>query len=146
MLELHSCLICSHSLHVRDLEFIVKSSEEHGSDIFRQILQAKCPSIYGHGLVKGISSFCVLKGLHNVIMIHFPQCLKHLSLFLGNVDCAIRHAWCSNLSSLSLQLVNIRWKFTKQLYLQIGELWCLQILDTVVLVNLIKCLQNIRLF
>ncbi|KAJ6864882.1 hypothetical protein NC651_035447 [Populus alba x Populus x berolinensis] len=78
MLELHSCLICSHSLHVRDLEFIVKSSEEHGSDIFRQILQAKCPSIYGHGLVK--------------------------------------------------------------------ELWCLQILDTVVLVNLIKCLQNIRFF
>ncbi|KAJ6864880.1 hypothetical protein NC651_035447 [Populus alba x Populus x berolinensis] len=56
MLELHSCLICSHSLHVRDLEFIVKSSEEHGSDIFRQILQAKCPSIYGHGLVKVVSS------------------------------------------------------------------------------------------
>ena len=58
----------------------------------------------------------------------------------------IRHAWCSNLSSLSLQLVNIRWKFTKQLYLQIGELWFLQILNTVVLVNLIKCLQNIRFF
>ena len=92
MLELQSCLICSHSLHVRDLEFIVKSSEEHGSDIFRQILQAKCPSIYGHGLVKGISSFCALKGLHNFIMIHFPQCLKHLSLFLGNVDCAVRRS------------------------------------------------------
>lgn len=37
----------------RDLEFIVKFSEEHGSDIFRQILQSLCPSIYGHELVKG---------------------------------------------------------------------------------------------
>lgn len=36
----------------RDLEFIVKFSEEHGSDIFRQILQSICPSIYGHELVK----------------------------------------------------------------------------------------------
>lgn len=38
----------------RDLEFIVKFSEEHGSDVFRQILQSICPSIYGHELVKGI--------------------------------------------------------------------------------------------
>ncbi|KAF5750356.1 DNA helicase MCM8 isoform X1 [Tripterygium wilfordii] len=36
----------------RDLEFIVKFTEEHGSDIFRQILQSICPSIYGHELVK----------------------------------------------------------------------------------------------
>lgn len=42
------------SFSARDLEFIVKFSEEHGSDIFRQILQSICPSIYGHELVKGI--------------------------------------------------------------------------------------------
>ncbi|KAL6507944.1 DNA replication licensing factor mcm8 [Orobanche gracilis] len=36
----------------RDLEFVVKFSEEHGSDVFRQILQSICPSIYGHDLVK----------------------------------------------------------------------------------------------
>lgn len=37
----------------RDLEFIVKFSEEHRSDVFRQLLQSFCPSIYGHELVKG---------------------------------------------------------------------------------------------
>ena len=37
----------------RDLEFIVKFNEEHGSDVFRQIVQSICPSIYGHELVKG---------------------------------------------------------------------------------------------
>lgn len=41
------------SFSPRDLEFIVKFSEEHGSDVFRQILQSICPSIYGHELVKG---------------------------------------------------------------------------------------------
>ncbi|RVW98801.1 putative DNA helicase MCM8 [Vitis vinifera] len=41
------------SFSPRDLEFIVKFSEEHGSDRFRQILQSICPSIYGHELVKG---------------------------------------------------------------------------------------------
>lgn len=43
-----------YSFSPRDLEFIVKFSEEHGSDVFRQILQSVCPSIYGHELVKGI--------------------------------------------------------------------------------------------
>lgn len=38
----------------KDLEFIVKFSEEYGSDVFRQVLQSICPSIYGHELVKGI--------------------------------------------------------------------------------------------
>ncbi|KAG0465126.1 hypothetical protein HPP92_019290 [Vanilla planifolia] len=42
-----------HTFSQRDLEFIVKFSEEHGSDIFRQIVQSFCPSIYGHELVKG---------------------------------------------------------------------------------------------
>ncbi|CAL0309852.1 unnamed protein product [Lupinus luteus] len=36
----------------KDLEFVVKFAEEHGSDLFRQILQSICPSIYGHELVK----------------------------------------------------------------------------------------------
>ena len=41
------------SFSPRDLEFIVKFSGEYGSDVFRQILQSICPSIYGHELVKG---------------------------------------------------------------------------------------------
>ena len=41
------------SFSSRDLEFVVKFAEEHGSDLFRQILQSICPSIYGHELVKG---------------------------------------------------------------------------------------------
>lgn len=41
------------SFSSRDLEFVVKFKEENGSDIFRQILQSICPSIYGHELVKG---------------------------------------------------------------------------------------------
>ncbi|XP_062165844.1 probable DNA helicase MCM8 isoform X2 [Alnus glutinosa] len=41
-----------YSFSPRDLEFIIKFLEEHGSDIFRQILQSICPSIYGHELVK----------------------------------------------------------------------------------------------
>lgn len=44
------------SFSPRDLEFIVKFSEEHGSDIFRQILQSVCPSIYGHEFVKGMQT------------------------------------------------------------------------------------------
>ncbi|XP_074275428.1 putative DNA helicase MCM8 isoform X2 [Silene latifolia] len=40
------------SFSPRDLEFIVKFSEEHGPDVFRQIIQSVCPSIYGHELVK----------------------------------------------------------------------------------------------
>lgn len=43
-----------YSFSPRDLEFIVKFSEEHGSDVFRQILHSICPSIYGHELVKGM--------------------------------------------------------------------------------------------
>ena len=41
------------SFSPRDLEFIVMFLEEHGSDVFRQILQSICPSIYGHEVVKG---------------------------------------------------------------------------------------------
>lgn len=48
------------SFTTRDLEFIVKFYEEYSSDIFRQILQSICPSIYGHELVKGNSMFYLL--------------------------------------------------------------------------------------
>lgn len=41
------------SFSPRDLEFVVKFSQEHGSDVFCQILHSICPSIYGHELVKG---------------------------------------------------------------------------------------------
>ncbi|XP_051130442.1 probable DNA helicase MCM8 isoform X2 [Andrographis paniculata] len=41
-----------YSFSPRNLEFIAKFPEEHGSDVFRQILQSICPSIYGHELVK----------------------------------------------------------------------------------------------
>lgn len=51
------------SFSPRDLEFIVKFSEEHGSDIFRQILQSVCPSIYGHELVKAGISLALFGGV-----------------------------------------------------------------------------------
>ncbi|PSR98198.1 DNA helicase [Actinidia chinensis var. chinensis] len=47
----------------RDLEFVVKFSEEHGSDIFRQILQSICPSIYGHELVKAGITLALFGGV-----------------------------------------------------------------------------------
>ncbi|XP_014496405.1 probable DNA helicase MCM8 isoform X1 [Vigna radiata var. radiata] len=40
------------SFSSKDLEFVAKFKGEHGSDLFRQILQSICPSIYGHELVK----------------------------------------------------------------------------------------------
>lgn len=42
-----------YSFSPRDLEFIVKFSEEHGPDVFRQMIHSICPSIYGHEIVKG---------------------------------------------------------------------------------------------
>uniref|UniRef100_A0ACD5T9M3 Uncharacterized protein n=1 Tax=Avena sativa TaxID=4498 RepID=A0ACD5T9M3_AVESA len=36
----------------KDLEFIFEYNNEHGPDLFRQILHSFCPSIYGHELVK----------------------------------------------------------------------------------------------
>ncbi|XP_010253506.1 PREDICTED: probable DNA helicase MCM8 isoform X2 [Nelumbo nucifera] len=52
-----------YSFSQRDLEFIVKFSEEHGSDIFRQILQSICPSIYGHELVKAGITLALFGGV-----------------------------------------------------------------------------------
>ncbi|KAK9724046.1 hypothetical protein RND81_05G044400 [Saponaria officinalis] len=51
------------SFSPRDLEFIVKFSEEHGPDVFRQIIQSVCPSIYGHDLVKAGITLCLFGGV-----------------------------------------------------------------------------------
>ncbi|OAY84810.1 putative DNA helicase MCM8 [Ananas comosus] len=52
-----------HAFSRRDLEFIVKFSEEHGSDVFRQILHSFCPSIYGHELVKAGITLALFGGV-----------------------------------------------------------------------------------
>ncbi|KAJ6793682.1 putative DNA helicase MCM8 isoform X1 [Iris pallida] len=52
----------------KDLEFIVKFSEEHGSDVFRQILQSLCPSIYGHELVKAGITLALFGGVQKYSM------------------------------------------------------------------------------
>lgn len=49
-----SALFDLNTFSQKDLEFVVKFSEEHGPDVFRQMLHSFCPSIYGHELVKGI--------------------------------------------------------------------------------------------
>ncbi|KAL5546223.1 hypothetical protein UlMin_005910 [Ulmus minor] len=51
------------SFSSRDLEFVVKFSEEHGSDTFRQLLQSICPSIYGHELVKAGITLALFGGV-----------------------------------------------------------------------------------
>ncbi|XP_073008456.1 probable DNA helicase MCM8 [Typha latifolia] len=56
-------LLDFHAFSQRDLEFIVKFSEEHGSDVFRQILQSLCPSIYGHELVKAGITLALFGGV-----------------------------------------------------------------------------------
>ncbi|XP_078446733.1 minichromosome maintenance 8 [Wolffia australiana] len=53
--------LCSFSN--KDLEFIAKYSEEHGSDVFRQLLHSFCPSIYGHELVKAGITLAVFGGV-----------------------------------------------------------------------------------
>ncbi|XP_060201627.1 probable DNA helicase MCM8 [Lycium barbarum] len=52
-----------YSFSPKDLEFIVKFSEEHGSDVYRQILQSICPSIYGHELVKAGITLALFGGV-----------------------------------------------------------------------------------
>uniref|UniRef100_A0A2N9IKY6 Probable DNA helicase MCM8 n=1 Tax=Fagus sylvatica TaxID=28930 RepID=A0A2N9IKY6_FAGSY len=51
------------SFSPRDLEFVMKFKEENGSDIFRQILQSICPSIYGHELVKAGITLALFGGV-----------------------------------------------------------------------------------
>ncbi|KAL6841378.1 hypothetical protein ACP4OV_028896 [Aristida adscensionis] len=47
----------------RGLEFIVKFKEEHGPDVFRQLLHSFCPSIYGHELVKAGVTLALFGGV-----------------------------------------------------------------------------------
>lgn len=74
------------SFSPRDLEFIVKFLEEHGSDIFRQILQSICPSIYGHELVKGKVICILLLIVYMFLNFHdksiFCNCIIPFSLLL----------------------------------------------------------------
>ncbi|XP_057983976.1 probable DNA helicase MCM8 [Malania oleifera] len=56
------------SFSPRDLEFIVKFSEEYGSDIFRQVLHSICPSIYGHELVKAGITLALFGGVRKHAM------------------------------------------------------------------------------
>lgn len=61
-------LLDTFSFSPRDLEFIVKFSEEHGSDVFRQLLHSVCPSIYGHELVKGGITLALFGGVRKYSM------------------------------------------------------------------------------
>ncbi|XP_015578499.2 probable DNA helicase MCM8 isoform X1 [Ricinus communis] len=51
------------SFSPKDLEFIVKFSEEYGSDVLRQLVQSICPSIYGHELVKAGITLALFGGV-----------------------------------------------------------------------------------
>ncbi|MCL7036690.1 hypothetical protein MKW94_027520 [Papaver nudicaule] len=57
-----------YSFSPRDLEFIIKFSEEYGSDVFRQILQSICPSIYGHELLKAGITLSLFGGVRKHVM------------------------------------------------------------------------------
>ncbi|XP_031474928.1 probable DNA helicase MCM8 isoform X1 [Nymphaea colorata] len=62
--ELHEL----HKFSPRDLEFIARFLQEHGSDIFRQILHSICPSIYGHELVKAGITLALFGGVRKHVM------------------------------------------------------------------------------
>ncbi|PUZ65608.1 hypothetical protein GQ55_3G238400 [Panicum hallii var. hallii] len=47
----------------RDCDFAVSYKKEHGADVFRQILQSFCPSIYGHELVKAGITLALFGGV-----------------------------------------------------------------------------------
>ncbi|KAG5550000.1 hypothetical protein RHGRI_015086 [Rhododendron griersonianum] len=47
----------------KDLEFVIEYSGKNGSDVFRQILQSICPSIYGHELVKAGLTLALFGGV-----------------------------------------------------------------------------------
>ncbi|KAF8719532.1 hypothetical protein HU200_024260 [Digitaria exilis] len=56
-------------------DFAAAYKNQHGADVFRQILQSFCPSIYGHELVKGIFPiflFSILALYYIGITRHFP--------------------------------------------------------------------------
>ncbi|OEL29223.1 putative DNA helicase MCM8 [Dichanthelium oligosanthes] len=47
----------------KDRDFAVNYKEQHGADVFRQILQSFCPSIYGHELVKAGITLALFGGV-----------------------------------------------------------------------------------
>ncbi|KAL2345025.1 hypothetical protein Fmac_006310 [Flemingia macrophylla] len=51
------------SFSKKDLEFVAEFAHEHGSDLFQQILQSICPSIYGHELVKAGITLALFGGV-----------------------------------------------------------------------------------
>ncbi|KAK8940615.1 hypothetical protein KSP39_PZI010553 [Platanthera zijinensis] len=67
--EAKSIILCDmHAFLPRDLEFIVKFSEDHGRDTFRQIVQSFCPSIYGHEYVKAGITLALFGGVQKYSM------------------------------------------------------------------------------
>ncbi|XP_078180003.1 minichromosome maintenance 8 isoform X2 [Carex rostrata] len=58
-----SALFDLNTFSQKDLEFVVKFSEEHGPDVFRQMLHSFCPSIYGHELVKAGITLALFGGV-----------------------------------------------------------------------------------
>nr|XP_043613345.1 probable DNA helicase MCM8 [Erigeron canadensis] len=56
-------LLDLYSFSQRDSEFVLKYHSEHGRDVFRQILQSLCPSIYGHELVKAGITLALFGGV-----------------------------------------------------------------------------------
>lgn len=72
------------SFSPRDLEFIVKFSDEYGCDIFRQMVQSICPSIYGHELVKGRISMSIVPSL--VFSYFFVAAFISILFLLSNTD------------------------------------------------------------
>lgn len=89
-----------YSFSPRDLDFIIKFSEEYGSDIFRQIIQSICPSIYGHELVKGISSV----PLHFLYHFEHPISIEMWKILPIFVTCSWKNILFSN-------NCKIYWKF-----------------------------------
>ncbi|KAH7513013.1 hypothetical protein FEM48_Zijuj12G0151300 [Ziziphus jujuba var. spinosa] len=83
------------SFSSRDLEFVVKFSEEYGSDTFRQLLQSVCPSIYGHELVKGnLKDTCLFMCLKCLLNFHATLrlvllVLVHLGSFGAGITLAL---------------------------------------------------------
>ncbi|KAJ1263272.1 hypothetical protein BS78_09G170800 [Paspalum vaginatum] len=67
--EIRASGICHfQSCTERDPDFAVKYKEQHGADVFRQILQSFCPSIYGHELVKAGITLALFGGVQKNAM------------------------------------------------------------------------------
>ncbi|KAG7017341.1 putative DNA helicase MCM8, partial [Cucurbita argyrosperma subsp. argyrosperma] len=125
MQEKSSCLIFSHS--PKRLQFIMKFfSGECGSDVFCQILQSLCSSIYGHELV--------VLDLAKINYGKRLQLSQHMQPRPGLTVAVVRD---SRKEDHAFGVGDDNLLFPK-------SLWYLQMVDDAVKMNLIKCLQNIR--